>query len=325
MHLVDLRAKRARHAIRSLRQYVRDARPDVVIAIAFEQDVAAALALLGMARRPLLFLTVHAPICWYLGLRRGFSRRLSSLLFRGLFRTADRVIAVSAGIAREIDRLGWSRQPAEVIHNPVLPVDFLELAQEPVLHDWLVQKCVPVIVAVGRLSEVKNYPLMIEAFGLLRCSMDARLMIVGDGECRGDIEALIARSGHDQSIALVGQVGNPFPYMRDADLLVLSSNFEGFGNVLVEAMAVGTPVVSSDCPFGPREILEDGKWGRLVPAGDAAALAKAMREELTAPRGKGVTRAAEFTAAAKAEEYSRLAGSLINQAPKDQRNEEGRH
>lgn len=195
----------------------------------------------------------------------------------------------------------------------MLPDDVDTLAAERVSHPWLDAKEVPVILAAGRLSEVKNYPLLLEAFARMRDERDACLMILGDGESREEIERLVAASPHAEAICLAGAVSNVFPYMRGADLLVLSSDAEGFGNVLVEAMAVGTPVVSTDCPFGPREILEDGKWGRLVPVGDADALARAMSAELGAPRNRSVSRARAFTVSAKAAEYDALARVLMEE------------
>lgn len=311
--LVDLNAGRARNAIRGLRRYVKRTRPDAVIAIAFEQDVTAALALFGMRRRPPLVLTVHAPVSWYLSLSRGVSRWLLSKILKTVFRMGDAVVAVSRGLAREIDTLGWSAAPVHAIDNPVLPEDFEALSSEPVSHPWLIERTHQTILAVGRLSAVKNYPLLLKAFTRLREVLDARLIIVGDGECREEVEALVAGSPHRASIALLGAVANPYPLMRAADLLVLSSDFEGFGNVLVEAMAAGTPVVSTDCPFGPAEILEQGKWGRLAPVGDAAALAEAMREQLGTQRDLAVQRARAFSVEAAAAAYSRLLLDLIDE------------
>lgn len=312
VEVVDLDSARARNAIAGLRRYVKRARPDAIVAIAFEQDVTAALALLGMRRRPALVLTVHAPVSWYLGLKHGISRWLLAKTMKTLFRTADAVVGVSHGLAHELDAMGWSATRAHPIYNPVLPPDFEALADEPVAHPWLLDKAVPTIIAVGRLSAVKNYPLLLAAFSMLRGEVDARLIIVGDGECREEVEALIASSPHRDSITLLGEVANPYPHIRAADLLVLSSDFEGFGNVLVEAMVLGTPVVSTDCPFGPREILEAGKWGRLVPVGDAAALAQAMREELSGPRGLGISRARQFTEKTAAAAYGDLLRDVID-------------
>ena len=132
------------------------------------------------------------------------------------------------------------------------------------------------------------------------------MLIVGEGECREALELQISEAGLAGAVDLTGYVANPFPILKAADVFVLSSDWEGFGNVLVEAMAVGTPVVATDCPYGPSEILEDGKWGRLVPCGNADALSSAIGEALDRPGPKAARRALQFTISNKAAEYLEL-------------------
>ncbi len=161
------------------------------------------------------------------------------------------------------------------------------------------------IMTVGRLKRVKNHALLIRAFAKVSEIQPARLMIVGDGELRDELEALIAELGLGGKVVLPGFVNDPTPLYRSADLFVLSSNYEGFGNVIVEAMACGVPVVSTDCPAGPSEILENGRFGTLVPVGDVDALASAMMSALQTGHDPEVLkrRAAAFAPEVAASKY----------------------
>lgn len=140
-----------------------------------------------------------------------------------------------------------------------------------------------VIVAVGRLHPQKDFLTLIRAFHLLQQQLQCKLVILGEGEQRRSLEAEVARLGLTESVALPGHVGAPGSYLAHADLFALSSQYEGFPTVLIEALACGCPVVSTDCPTGPHEILEGGRFGPLVAVGDPAALAEAMRATLQAP------------------------------------------
>jgi glycosyltransferase involved in cell wall biosynthesis len=165
----------------------------------------------------------------------------------------------------------------------------------------------PVILGVGRLTVQKDFPTLIRAFARVRQKRNARLLILGEGELRSELNALVAELGLQADVALPGFVENPFVFMRHASLFVLSSAWEGFGNVLVEAMACGMPVVSTDCPSGPAEILQNGKWGRLVPVGDVQALSEALLatlEESTHP--DVAARAAECSVDRAVEGYLRV-------------------
>jgi glycosyltransferase involved in cell wall biosynthesis len=140
-----------------------------------------------------------------------------------------------------------------------------------------------VLVAVGRLHEQKDFQTLLRAFALVRARRSARLIILGEGPERPALEAGVAKLGLTEDVDLPGFVPNPYAFMAGASQFVLSSRYEGLPTVLIEAMACGCPVVSTDCPSGPGEILDNGKYGRLVPVGDAAALAEAMEATLDAP------------------------------------------
>jgi len=170
-----------------------------------------------------------------------------------------------------------------------------------------------VILAVGRLVVQKDYPTLLRAFSLVRRKRQAHLLILGEGQERPRLEALVRQLGLTENVQMPGFVKNPYAYMARARLLVLSSKWEGFGNVLMEALACGTPVVSTDCKSGPGEILAEGRFGRLVPVGDAQALAAAMLETLQTPPDQAMLRqrAQDFTLEKSVKEYLRVFQSCL--------------
>lgn len=207
-------------------------------------------------------------------------KRIMPWLMRLNYPSADAIVAVSSGVADDLAHtIRLPRERIDVVYNPI-NIKLAELCEAPLTHPWLESDQPPVIVAAGRLTVQKDFETLIEAFAEVRKTHAVRLVILGEGKLRWALEARIAELGIAEDVALPGFVDNPYPWMRQASLFVLSSAWEGFCNVLAEAMACGTPVVSTDCPSGSAEILEDGKWGRLVPVGNAAALAQAMAATL---------------------------------------------
>lgn len=300
--------RRGRSSVLRLRKYLREARPSALIAFTFHVNLLAALAHLALGNQTRLVLSVHSTFSGALREYSPVTRALfypATLLF---YRLADLIVAVSDGAAEDLAQVAHlDRKRIVTIHNPVIGRGFQAAADEPVEHPFLAAGA-PLLVAVGRLSEAKDYPTLIRAFARVRQRIDARLLVVGEGDRRGEIEALISDSGVSADVDLVGHLDNPLPWMKAADLFVMTSKREGFGNVLVEAMATGTPVVSTDCPHGPAEILENGKWGKLVPVGDDQALADAIVESLRSGGVDARARALDFTVAAAAEKYLALVG-----------------
>ncbi len=196
---------------------------------------------------------------------------------RLLYPRADQVIAISRGVADDVRAL--ARLPEDkvcVIHNPVRIETIRRLAREEAPHPWFSDGGPPIILGTGRLTRQKDFETLIHAVAMVRKTRPCRLVILGEGPLRSALENLVGRLNLTEHVSLPGFVENPFAYMARARLFVLSSVWEGFGNVLVEAMAAGTPVVATDCPSGPREILEDGAYGPLVPPGDPEALGSAV-------------------------------------------------
>jgi glycosyltransferase involved in cell wall biosynthesis len=194
---------------------------------------------------------------------------------------------------------------ARVAYNPIVDADLAARAREPAVHPWFVSGGPPVILGVGRLTGQKDFATLISAFALVRGRRPCRLLVIGEGEERERLAALAESLGVQDGLDLAGFQPNPLPFMREARLLVMSSRWEGFGNVLVEALYCGTPVVSTDCPHGPREVLADGRFGRLVPVGDPRALAEAIvasLDEESDPRCLRA-RAETFSAASSADAY----------------------
>jgi len=247
----------------------------------FEFIIVFVVKLIKMRRRPRFVFIIH-----------NVSRSLKELpLIRRLLvwistyltlRLVDAIVAVSHGVAEDFARsFNIALRKIQVIYNPIVDEELLKKAEEPLDHPWFQKGEPPVILAAGRLHVQKDFPTLLRAFALVRREIPSRLVILGEGEKRKELEELAQELGIREHLDLPGFVENPYKYMKRAAVFVLSSQWEGLPTVLVEAMACGCPVVSTDCPSGPREILENGKWGKLVPPGDPVKLAEAIKEVLT--------------------------------------------
>lgn len=236
-------------------------------------------------------------------------RYLAPLVARG-YRDADAIVAVSEGVADELSaHTGIERARISVIYNPVVTPRIHTRASEPPAHPWFAPgRDTPVILGAGRLVRMKDFITLIHAFAAVRRKRRTRLVILGEGRRRGELERLVHSLGLDADVELPGWCGNPYACMANADLFVLSSRGEGLPNALLEAMACGCPVVSTDCPSGPREILENGRYGELVPVGDSAAMAAAIERTLDAPADRAdlQTRAGAFSLARSADAHLAL-------------------
>lgn len=232
-------------------------------------------------------------------------------LARYVYPFADHVVCVSRGLASSLtETIPIDPERLSVIYNPVVrgsPVALPARAQPP--HPWLGRpRDCPVILTAGRLAKEKDFATLIEAFALLRKSKPARLIILGEGAMRPGLQSQIERKGLGQDAILPGAVPDIGPWLQHADVFVVSSLYEGFGNALVEAMAAGCQVVSTDCPFGPREILQSGLYGRLVPVGDAPAMALVIEQTLQDPvdREALIRRSLDFSVSASLVAYDSL-------------------
>lgn len=218
-----------------------------------------------------------------IGVRMTGNRRVLPPLIRAFYPLADRAVAVSSDITEElVANFGLSRDMCTTVDNPIDVENIQRLSEHSVSHPWFEDES-PVIVGVGRFGEAKDFVLLIRALQVLRQEVPARLVLLGDGDRRGAIEQQVEASGLREHVDLLGFVDNPYKYMQQADVLAHPADYEGFGVVLPEAMTCGTPVVATDCPGGPSDILQDGEYGPLVEIGNAQALAEAIYDTLEDP------------------------------------------
>lgn len=296
--------------------YLETERPDVLISILNEPSIFV-LLLRAFAKivKPNSFtasipivVNVQNNVSTEAKFARNFKTRVMPLLARLFFPWAESIVPVSQGVGDDLVHLGIPANKIQVIHNPVVTPDLLQQAQKTVTHPWFAPGQPPVIVAVGRLDAQKDYVTLFEAFAIARKNRFMRLVILGEGDLRKDLEARVDAMGLGDDVILPGFASNPFSYVAASNLFVLSSIFEGLPTVLIEAMAVGTPVVSTDCPSGPHEILSGGHYGPLVKMQSPEALAAAMLARLDMPRNSEFLkqRANKYSLEASVNAYSKL-------------------
>jgi len=312
LRVVELGSSRTLTSIPALARYLRKARPTALLSGLVHVNVAAILARsLARTGTRLIISERNTPSADKNDVMP--ATRLGYRLAPYLYPKADGIIAVSAGVANDLAAFaGLPRESIEVVNNPVVTTELRELAKEPFEHRWFRPGLPPVVLAVGRISVQKDYETLVRAFRLLRNERDCRLLILGDGPERAELEALIGELNLREDVELFGFSRNPYAVMARASVLALSSRWEGSPNVLVEAMACGLPVVSTDCPSGPREILMDGKFGGLVPVGDYTQLANAIAKTLDHPTPSTLLkrRSDDYDAKTSAAHYLRVLTGL---------------
>lgn len=266
-----------------LRAYLRRTRPQAVMCTGFGFPNLYAIVTRWFAGVPFrLMLTEHCfPSVDRTDLKLWQSRFWFFQLAGFFYPLADSIVAVSRGTANDLAKvIGIDPAKIDCVYNPIVNDAMLARATEQVDHPWFAESDIPVIIAVGRLEGQKNFALLIRAFAKLRASTPARLLILGDGGQRDMLTQLVRDLGLEEHVALPGFVPNPHAFVKKASLFVLSSDFESLANVVIEAMAVGTPVIATDCPHGPAEALDHGRFGTLIPVGDVDRLSAAMLDVL---------------------------------------------
>lgn len=314
VRLIDLESRRTATSIGGLVGYLRSSRPSVVLSTLKHANIVALVAK-RMAR-------VDTPV--FIREANTISRertvtlrdRLVRAMVPRIYAWADGIIAVSEGVAEDIHRCtGISRSKIHTIYNPVVTPDMSRLMQEEVDHPWFVADATdPVILGVGRLDTQKDFPTLIRAFACVRRSVNAKLLILGEGPERAQLLELASSLGVVNHVSLPGFVSNPFAFMARSAVFALSSAWEGLPGALIQAMACGCTVVSTDCPSGPSEILDRGRYGTLVPVGDVRRMAAALLEALRSPRDPDALRrrAGTFSRDRICEEYLK---TLLGTAP----------
>lgn len=311
VRIVDVGTSNAVTGVPKLAFYLWRSQPRVLLTQRVRVNVLGlrARALAGSAARS--FVTVNTNMTRELEAlapRKG-ARHLD--LMRRYFPHNDGVIAVSQGVADDLaGLLGWPPARIAVAPNPTVTPELIALAEAPLDHPWFAAGGPPVILGMGRLEPQKDFQTLLQAFAILRRRQPCRLVVLGEGKQRRALEQLAAALEIAADVQFPGFVTNPYPYLRHASLFVLSSAWEGSPNSLTEALALGTPLVATDCPNGPREILEDGRHGPLVEVGDVDGLAAAMAHTLAHPPARGQLQAAaqRYTLARSATRYLETLG-----------------
>lgn len=282
-NVVDITASRTLTSLPAMVRFLNSATPDGIISTHYFANVISIVATLLSDADPKVIVTERLapshvineepwPKSW-------FFRQLLSFLYP----SADHCVTVSKAAATDLQNLAeLDTDQVTGIYNPTLTAEVYNKATMPVDHPWVGTEEITLLLGVGRLTKQKDFKTLIRAFARMRDKhgRDGRLIILGDGRKQSELDSLARELGVTDQLDLHGYVDNPYGYMKRADLFVLSSQFEGMPNVLVEALAVGTPVVATDCPTGPRELLDGGAGGELVPVGDVEAMADAMDRQL---------------------------------------------
>lgn len=309
--LVDLKAGHARQALPALVAHFRNTRPPIVLSAQTHIN-ALAIAARMLAHHPKR-LIVSERIAVQGALGTGASRmdRARPAVIRLLYRYADAVVAVSEDARRGLREQGGVRLPVHVIHNGVDVDRIRAQAQAEEAHPWMQSRAHRLVLGIGRLAPQKHFALLLRAFAALRGD-EHRLIILGDGPERANLTVLARELGIDRSLDMPGAYLNPYPLLGRADVFVLPSRWEGFSNVVIEALACGTAIVATDCPGGPADVLEDGTYGRLVPVDDAPAMTEAIQQALTSPPDSEalVRHARNFSVQRAAQQYLELVESL---------------
>ncbi len=295
-------SKRARF----VESYVSREKPDCVLTSLDKCNIATLWAASLLPNFPPVIPTFHNLISHF--------RSRNEARYLRLLKHSAHVVTVSDGIRDDVlASTGISPDKVSTIYNPVVTPELNALKREAPEHPWLANGGPPVILASGRLVDQKDYPTLLRAFHELAKNRELRLIILGEGERRKEVEACVRSLGLTDRVSLPGWTANPFAFMSRAALFVLASQHEGLPGVLIQALACGCPVVSTDCPSGPSEILEGGRFGPLVPTSDHAALADAMVRVLDNPPDKAplIQRAEDFSADRAVDAYEQLIVKMV--------------
>lgn len=305
--LLTRRPAPAQLYVADLARYLDEVRPAALLAAKTRINLLALWARRASRAATRIVVAEHTQLSPTVRRSRKWRWRYIGPLIARTYPKADGVVAVSNGVGEDLSlTTGFPRERITTIYNPVVGPGLEKQAAEAAPHHWLAEAGgSPVIVGAGRLVPQKNFPLLLRAFAKLRAQRPVRLLILGEGKERPSLEALAVQLGIQEDVALPGFAANPYAALARAALFVLSSDWEGLPTVLIEALACGCPVVSTDCPSGPAEILEGGRYGELVRAGDADALASAMGRSLLKGHSAELLRrrGAEFSVERSAQRY----------------------
>lgn len=313
VNLIQLQARHAWTAVPEIARYLREVRPDALLVAKDRAGRAALKAKRRSGSEVPVWIRLGTNLSAALERKDAFSRWLRVFPMRRIYPHAAGVVAVSQGVKDDTVRVtGLPESRVHVIRNPVITARLAAQAAEPVPHAWLADKTLPVVIGMGRLTRQKDFPTLLRAFARLQAQQPSRLILLGEGKDREALTQLATELGIAERLLLAGFQKNPYAWLSRADLFVLSSAWEGSPNALTEALALGIPSVSTDCPSGPIEILDRGRYGALVRIGDDEGLAAAMAATLRAPLPAPTLQQAvdEYRATTSAQRYLRLMGLL---------------
>ncbi len=316
-NLVDLSSGRTILSLFRLVKYLKKNRPSFLISALNHANIVAILSRIIACVPTKTIVAVHSVFLESKDKRENQRSKFIPFFMKLTFSKADAVIAVSNGVANDLSRkLYLPVESIFVLYSPVVNQDLLNKADESVEKDWFGDDSYPVILSVGRLSDVKDYPTLIEAFAILRKKNKCRLVILGEGKERDNLEALARNLGIENDLWMPGFVDNPYKYMKRASVFVLSSKREALPTVLIEAMACGTPVVATKSRGGIAEILENGRYGPLSEVGNAKALADSIQKVLDnpPPAEKMLERASYFSFENAISQYLSLLENLSGES-----------
>ncbi|MFP8958345.1 glycosyltransferase [Natrialbaceae archaeon A-CW3] len=303
VEVIELGASRLRYAIPSLSNHIQSKNvSNLITGMTFPNCVTIlSKALVRVKKSVNVIITEHNTQSE----KNDVGTKVQLSIARILYRGADQVIAVSEGVAEDVSEwCNLHKDSIQTIYNPIVNESTIfEDFPMPDHHAYSTNK--DILLGVGRLVEQKNFPLLLEAFNRIESDRDVELVILGEGPKRSELEQKAEDLDCSSVIHFPGFVDDPYPYFAHSDVFVLSSKWEGFGNVLVEAMACGTPVVSTNCPNGPSEILADGEYGTLVPIGQPDTMAVSIQKELVDPisKTKLQNRALDFSVSKISKQY----------------------
>jgi len=309
--------------VRALERYLAQRDPDVVLSALPYCNLAALWAKQNSNSRVPVVVSERNVLSTYCAAPSNYRKwrwRYLPALVRKTYPRADAVVAVSEQVADDLlSRVKLRHDNINTIYNPVVDDALRRQAGEPLDHPWFTPGKAPVILGVGRLTEQKDFSTLMQAFANVRATREVKLVLLGEGRLRSELQKLAGALGIEDDVDMPGFVDNPFRYMTRASLLVLPSEYEGLPGVLIQALACGCPVISTDCPGGSREILADGEYGALVEIGDAQGMARAITTELDHPRAREalLQRAEDFTVERAVDEYLALLDRVVAVAARE--------
>jgi len=307
VNVINLNCKRIFLSLFPLIKYLRLSNPDILLSSLTHVNIISIIASL-LSRVKTKIIVIEHSLKTKLFKNLTFKNKILDLLMLFTYSKAHSVVSVSKDVAKNISvRSGIELSKIHIIHNPIYSNSILIKSKEKLNHPWFLDDQPPVILSVGRLTEEKNFSLLIRAFANVRKKHNVRLLILGEGKLREQLTLLASQLSIEKDFSMPGFVDNPYAYMSKASLFVMSSDYEGFGNVLVEAMACGTPIISTNCPGGPVEILENGIWGELIPVGDLKALTSSIINMINKKNHSDTSkRANDFSTDLKIKEYLKI-------------------